>query len=254
MNTNNTLLSGEAAIVTGASCGIGLATAELFVQHGAKVLLNGRDEKTLQAACARINAQHPDACSYLAGDAADMQVPQQLFDAAMSRYQRLDITICCAGTAARTPTLDESAAQWNHVIQVNATAAMLLAQLSLRHFAKQRSGKLVFVSSTAAKSVNLGASPSYGASKAMLVYLTRHYAAEFAPYGVNVNAICPGATQTEIITTWTPEHRQRVLDALPMGRMDTAQEMAQAILYLSSPHSDYVNGESMMINGARFMD
>ena len=248
------LLEGQVAIVTGASRGIGLATAELFAAQGARVLLNGRKAETLASACADINGRYPDSCSYLAGDAADLAVPQRLFDTAMSRYGRLDIAVSCAGIAVRTPSLDESIVEWNQVMLVNATAAMRLAQVTLRHFAAQRRGKLVFVSSTAAKSVNLGASPSYGASKAALVYLTRHYAAEFASYGVNVNAVCPGATATEIITTWTPEHKQRVLDSLPMGRMGTAQEVGQAILYLSSPLSDYVNGESLMINGARFMD
>lgn len=257
MSTNKAeppLLNGKVAILTGASRGIGRAAAELFAQNGAKVLLNGRNADTLETVCADINARYPGSAGYVAGDAGDLDVPQRLFDAAMARYGRVDIAVCSAGIAVRTPTLDESVQEWDSVMRVNATAAMVLAQTCLRHFAARRQGKIVFVSSTAAKSVNLGASPSYGASKAVLVYLTRHYAAEFAPYSVNVNAICPGPTETDIITTWTEEHRQKVLASLPMGRMGTADEMAQAILFLASPHSDYINGESILINGARYMD
>lgn len=248
------LLRGKTAIITGASRGIGKATALLFAQSGAQLLLNGRDAASLQAVCDDIEKEVPGSCSYFVGDADDLSVPQQLFDTAMARYGRVDIAVCSAGIALRTPSLHETAEEWDSVMRINATAPMLLAQVCLRHFCKQGQGKLVFVSSTAAKSVNLGASPSYGASKAALVYLTRHYAAEFAKYGVNINAICPGPTDTEIITTWTKEHRQQVLDSLPMGRMGTAEEMAQAILFLSSVNSDYINGESIMINGARYMD
>lgn len=248
------LLTGKVAIITGASRGIGQKTAELFAQSGAKVLLNGRDENTLKKACNDINANYAGSCSYVAGDADDLSVPQRLFDTAMQRYGRVDIAVCSAGMAVRTPSLYETAEEWDSVLRVNVTAPMLLAQICLRHFCKQGQGKLVFVSSTAAKSVNLGASPSYGASKAALVYLTRHYAAEFAKHNVNINAVCPGPVDTEITSTWTKEHRQKVLASLPMGRMGTPEEIAQAILFLSGPHSDYVNGESIMINGARFMD
>ena len=110
------------------------------------------------------------------------------------------------------------------------------------------------ISSTAAKNVNLGASPSYGASKAGMVYLTRHLAAEFGSRSIYANAICPGPVDTEMTQTWTPEHRQKVLQSLPLGRMGTPEDIANCALFLASSMSDYINGESILVNGGRYMD
>jgi len=109
------------------------------------------------------------------------------------------------------------------------------------------------ISSTAAKNINLGASPSYGASKAGMVYLVRHLAAEFGGKGVYANAVCPGPVNTEITQTWTPEHRAKVLSTLPLGRMGTPKDIADCALFLASSMSDYINGESILVNGGRYM-
>ena len=121
-------------------------------------------------------------------------------------------------------------------------------------FLAQGGGKIVMISSTAAKNVNLGASPSYGASKAGMVYLTRHLAAEFGSHSIYANSICPGPVDTEITRTWTPEHRQKVLQSLPLGRMGTPEDIANCALFLASSMSDYINGESILVNGGRYMD
>ena len=143
---------------------------------------------------------------------------------------------------------------WDKVMRVNLTAPMELSRLCIRHFLTQNYGKIVYVSSNAGRHTNMGASPSYGASKAALLYLTRHFATEFAGNHIYVNAITPGPVDTEITTTWTPEHRAKVMHDLPLGRLGQAKDIAYSALFLASGMSDYITGASIAANGGRNMD
>lgn len=246
-------LKGKVALITGATSGIGLEIARRFAADGASVVLSGRREDLLDKAQAEITAQGGQ-CKYLAGDGVVPLFASKLVDFAKKQWGRLDILVCSAGIALRTPTLTMPLGEWNNVLQVNLTYPMMLAQACIPLFLENGGGKIVLISSTAAKSVNLGASPSYGASKAGLVYLTRHLASEFGRQGVYVNAVCPGPVDTEITQSWTIEHRQKVLADLPLGRMATPADVAECAYFLASSMSDYINGESIMVNGGRFMD
>lgn len=246
------LLNGKSALITGGSRGIGAATAELFAEQGAELVITARDGHALKDVCARIEAGGGTAYC-IAEDANDLSAPQRILDYALSVCHKIDILVCNAGMALRTPSLDMSVEEWEQVLRVNLTAPMELAKLCLGQFRQQRHGKLVFVSSTAARSVNMGASPSYGASKAGLLYLTRHFATEFAPDNVQVNAVCPGPVDTDITNTWTPEHRAKVLAGMPAGRLATPEDIAQPILFLASPMADFITGEALMVNGGKFM-
>lgn len=247
------LLQDRVALITGGNRGIGAATAKLFSENGAKVVVTAREAASLQRVCDEI-ASAGGTARYFVGDAQDLSVPEQLFEYVIDTFGRIDILVCNAGMALRAKSLDMTVPEWEQVMTVNLTAPMELAKRCLKRFSEQKSGKVVFVSSTAAKSVNMGASPSYGASKAALVYLTRHFAMEFAKCNVQVNAVCPGPVDTDITKTWTPEHRANVLSSLPMGRMATPQDIAKPILFLSSGMADYITGESLMVNGGKFMD
>ena len=178
---------------------------------------------------------------------------ERIFSFAIEKFKKVDILVCNAGMALRQPTLEMTPAQWNQVMDVNLTYPMFLAQSAIKMFEKQGGGKIVMVSSTAGKNINLGASPSYGASKAGLLYLVRHIAAEFGSKGIYANAVCPGPVATDITKTWTPEHREKILADLPLGRMGTSEDIANCILFLASSLSDYVNGESLLANGGRYM-
>lgn len=247
------LLENKVALITGGSQGIGGETAKVFAQHGAKVVVTARHEERLVQLCDQIRAQGGEA-SYMVGDAADPALAEQLVSFTLKQYGALDILVCSAGMALRAPSLEMTTDQWDQVLRVNLTAPMELAQKCLGYFRERKRGKVIFVASTAAKSVNMGASPSYGASKAALVYLTRHFALEFAKDNVQVNAVCPGPVDTEITKTWTAEHRANVMASLPMGRLATPQDIAKPLLFLASDMADYITGESLMVNGGKYMD
>lgn len=250
----NAQLQGKVAIVTGATSGIGAQSARQLAAEGAAVVLTGRREDRLEQAADQIRSAGGRA-AILAGDMADGAFCNRLVQFTLDTFGQVDILVCSAGMALRTPSLEMTCEEWEQVMTVNLTAPLLLSQACIRQFKQAgKGGKIVYISSTAGKNVNMGASPSYGASKAGLLYLTRHFAKEFAADHIYVNAICPGPVDSEITRTWTPEHRASVLANLPMGRMGTPEDIANAVVYLASGLSDYVTGESLLINGGRFME
>lgn len=247
-------LNGKTVLITGASSGIGAESARLFAKEGASVMMTGRREDALRKLQHEIEVAGGH-CRYLPGDMLDEEFCTRLTEETVSEFGQLDILVYSAGMALRSPFLDMTSGEWSRVMHVNLLAPVLLSQACIRKFLNQGSGgKIVYVSSTAGKAVNPGASPSYGASKAGLLYLTRHLAREFAADRIYVNAVCPGPVDTEITKTWTDAHRASVLSDLPMGRMGTPRDIAQAIAFLASPLSDYITGESLLINGGRFME
>ena len=250
---NKKILEGRTALITGATSGVGHAAALLFAHEGAHIIATGRREDRLAALREEILAEG-GRCDVLAGDIADLALGEQLCSLALEKTGRIDILLYSAGMALRSPTLDMTPEEWNRVMQVNVTAAMFLAQKCIPQMAARRYGKIIFISSTAAKNTNQGASPSYDASKAAMNAVIRHIAAEFAKDHVYANAICPGPLDTEITQTWTPEHRAKVLAALPLGRLGTAEQIAEAALFLAGSGSDYMTGETILMNGGRYMD
>lgn len=246
------LLFGKTALITGATSGVGKACALLFSAEGAFVVATGRRKDRL-AELEREILSAEGRCAVLAGDIADLTLGDKLTELAQKQTGRLDILVYSAGMALRTPTLEMKPEEWDEVFRVNVTAAMFLAQKSIPLMRRQGSGRMVFISSTASKNVNLGASPSYGASKAAMDGVVRHLAAEFARDQILVNAICPGPLDTEITRTWTPEHREKVLSSLPLGRMGTPEQIARTALFLASEQSDYISGETILMNGGRYM-
>ena len=247
------ILAGKTALVTGATSGVGRASALRLAAEGAWVIATGRREDRLKTLREEILAAG-GTCSILAGDISDPGMPGRLAELAIQETGRLNILVYSAGMALRTPTLEMTPEEWDLVFRVNVTAAMFLAQSCIPLMRENGGGKIVFVSSTAAKNVNPGASPSYGASKAAMNAVIRHLAAEFARDHIYANAICPGPLDTEITSTWTPEHRARVMASLPLGKMGTAEQMADAVLFLASSMSDNMTGETILMNGGRYMD
>ena len=152
------LLKGKTALITGATSGIGMATALCFAREGANLVLTGRRQARLDDLAAQLQ-ETGAVCHTLAGDAGETAFAKTLFTFARD-LGGVDILVCSAGMALRTPTLEVTEAEWEQVMRVNLTFPMVLSQLCIGDFLTRGGGKIVYISSTAAKSVNLGASPS----------------------------------------------------------------------------------------------
>lgn len=251
---NNYSLIGKVALITGASRGIGKASALLFSSLGADIAINGRNHKLLSETAKEIESIDRKSL-ILEGDiSVSPESPQKMVDKAIRHFGKIDIMINNAGTAVHKNFLDMSLTEWNKVINVNLTAAMLFCKAVIPHMKKRKYGKIVNISSLVAKQARLSGAPCYGASKAGMLYLTRHLAKEFGPYGIYVNAICPGQIVAYMTRHWTEEHKKELINETPLRRLGIPIDVAKAILFLSSDLSSYVNGESINVNGGYLMD
>ena len=243
----------KCAIVTGASRGIGRATALAFAQEGAHLVVNGTNRTLLGELRAEIECTGRQ-CIVITGDIALPDTARQLVDAAVSGIGRLDCLVNNAGIIQRSPTLDMTIDDWHRVLDINLTGTLHCCRAAVAVMCRQGHGKIVNVASSASKQPHANAAPSYGASKAGVLYLTRHLAREYAARGVNVNAVCPGPIETDMTDQWTPEYRDSVMRKIPLGRIGKPEEVASAILFLCSEGADFIVGEAINVNGGTFMD
>jgi 3-oxoacyl-[acyl-carrier protein] reductase len=247
------LLEGKIVIVTGASRGIGRAIALTMARHGASLVINGNSEALLDGLAAEIGALGRE-CAVRPGDVAEPETAAGLAQTAISRFGRIDVLVNNAGINMRSSSLEMTLEDWQRVMDVNLHGTLHCCRAVLPHMIEQRSGRIVNVSSTVAKTPHANAAPSYGASKAGVDYLTRHLALEMAKYGICVNAVCPGPIETDMATQWSAEYRQQVLARIPLGRLGTPENVADVVLFLASKMADFMTGETINVNGGTYMN
>ncbi len=250
----NRLLENKVALITGSSRGIGKATAILFAKQGAKVLVNGRDIFLLRELKKEIDSKYRNICHIFCGDITKKDFVKSMIVDAINKFGRVDILINNAGIIQRESFEKMGLLKWEKVLATNLTATMLCCQAVLPAMKKNRYGKIINVSSNAAKRPYLGASVSYGVSKIGVLNLTRNLALEYSKYGININAICPGQIETDMSKDWDIDFRKKEISKIPVGRIGNPEEVAEAILFLSSDLSNFIAGESLVINGGSFMD
>ncbi|MDF3837948.1 SDR family oxidoreductase [Cupriavidus basilensis] len=244
-------LSGKVAIVTGASSGIGRATARLFAAEGAKVIVGARRADELEALAAEIRADGGDAAA-LAGDVRAERYAEALVALAVERYGRLDIAFNNAGTLGESgPSTEVSEAGWNDTIAINLTGAFLGAKHQIAQMLKHGGGSVVFTSTFVGYTFAFPGVAAYAASKSGLIGLTQALAAEFGPQGVRVNAILPGAVDTEMYRSMnnTAESQSFITNLHALKRVAKAEELARSVLYLASDDSAFVTGTASLVDG-----
>lgn len=244
-------LSGKTAIVTGASSGIGRATALLFAAEGAKVVVGARRASELDQLVSEIQAAGGDAAA-LAGDVRAEDYAKALVALAVERYGRLDIAFNNAGTLGEGgPSTEVSEAGWNDTIAINLTGAFLGAKHQIAQMLKNGGGSVVFTSTFVGYSFAFPGVAAYAASKAGLIGLTQALAAEFGAQGVRVNAILPGAVDTEMYRTMndTEESQTFITNLHALKRVAKAEELARSVLYLASDDSAFVTGTASLVDG-----
>lgn len=247
------MLQGKVALITGASRGIGRASALALAREGAAVLLQATSAERLQDLGERIEATGGTALT-CAGDVADPDTAARAVAHALDRFGRLDILVNNAGINTRSSTLDMPLADWTRVMDVNLNGTLHFCRAALPGMIRARSGCIVNVSSTTAKTPHRNAAPAYGASKAAVNYLTMHLAHEMAPHGIRVNAVCPGPVETDMSRQWDTAYRERVTSGVPLGRLGTPEEIAETVLFLASDRSGFITGETINANGGTYMN
>jgi glucose 1-dehydrogenase len=238
----------KTAIVTGAGQGIGFEICRQLVSHGAKVILNDKDEQLANNACRKINNEMKNSCIALAGDCSDMTVIKKMVAMAVTQFGRLDIAIANAGITLFGDFLTYPEESFIKVMQVNLKGTFFLAQAAANQMKTQNSGgSLLFMSSVTGHQAhkNLAA---YGMTKAALEMLAKNLVIELSPCKINVNAIAPGATLTER-TIEDAAYNKTWSSITPLGRPASTEEIASAALFLVSDKARHITGQTLIIDG-----
>ncbi|MDP6828448.1 MAG: glucose 1-dehydrogenase [Pseudomonadales bacterium] len=254
-------LAGRTALVTGASRGIGRAIAMAFVREGAAVYLTARDDGRLRELESEILGYGGQVAVHGA-DLRDGAALEAMFGRARDWRGGLDVLVNNAGIYLARPFTGYTMAEFDGLMQTNVYPVFRLMQLALEHMAERGAGKIINMASTAGKWESPGQS-AYNASKHAVVGLTRCAALEFAPSGVNVNAICPGVVDTDMFNGFEvhaeaagmtmEEFRRSAESRIPMGRLLEADEVAHIAVYLASGESDGMTGQTITISGGMRM-
>ncbi len=250
MTANNMDLTGQIALVTGASRGIGAAIAELLAQHGAHVLISSRKIADCEQVAAQMRHQGLKADA-MACHIGDMDHIANLFAAIKEQYGRLDILVNNAATNPYFgPILDTDLGAFQKTVDVNIRGYFLMSQQAAKMMADQGGGAIVNVASV--NGVNPGPLQGiYSISKAAVIAMTQAFAKECAGMGVRVNALLPGFTNTKFASALVnnPVIREEALKHIPMQRIAEPNEMAGAVLYLVSPMASYTTGVALNVDG-----
>jgi NAD(P)-dependent dehydrogenase (short-subunit alcohol dehydrogenase family) len=242
-------LHDKVAIVTGASSGIGRATARLFAEQGASVVVAARRQKELDDLVDAIVADCGEAAA-LAGDVRDEAYARALVELATRRFGGLDIAFDNVGMVGEMgPITGLAEAEWREVIDTNLTAAFLSAKHQLPAMLERGGGSLIFTSTFVGYTVGMPGMAAYAASKAGLIGLTQVLAAEFGPKGVRVNALLPGGTDTPMATFKTADERSFVEGLHALKRIARPEEIARSALYLASDLSSFTTGAALLADG-----
>ena len=241
-------LQGKIALVTGGNSGIGLATAKLFAQEGAQVIITGRDQSTLDAAAAEIGR----AAQAIRSDVANMQDLDRLFAAVKSRYGRLDVLFANAGVFAVATLGDTTERMYDQIFDINVKGVFFAIQKAESLLSE---GATVIITSSGVTHGGILNGGLYSASKAAVRQLARNLAHELAPRGIRVNVVSPGYTRTPAIGRGGATDEQvegffqRATGEIPMRRAGAADEIAKAVLFMASDDSSYTTGEELLVDG-----
>ncbi len=241
-------LTGRVAIVTGASRGIGRAAAENLLKAGCSVVLNARPSNEASASFAELEAAYPGRVATVLGSVTDSATASALAQSAMSRHKRLDILVNNAGILRDKLIGMISDAEIEELFGVNVIGLIKITQLAARVMARRKSGTIINVSSIVGRRGNSGQTV-YSATKAAVIGATLSAAKELAPMNIRVNAVAPGLIDTSMIKSIPEDKRKSLESHIAMGRVGSAEEVANTILFLASDLSSYVTGQVIGVDG-----
>ncbi len=243
------LLQDKVAVITGAGSanGIGRATARLFAEHGARLVLTDADADSLKDAGRELGSEHQSHVF----DVRDAERCEKALSEAMKHFGRMDILVNNAGVVHGTPLGEISPREYDEVLDINLRGNFQMAQAAVPHIRKSGSGAIVCVSSIAGRAGGgVFGSSHYAAAKSGIFGLAKGLARELAPEGIRVNAVAPGPIDNDFTHgKMTPEDKARIARGIPLGRLGQPEEVAKVILFLASDLSSYVTGVVLDVNG-----
>jgi len=245
------MLADKVAIVTGASRGIGRSISVALAGQGVKVVASARNAEMLESLVAEIKARGGEAIAVV-GDVAVEADANNLIEQAVATFGRVDVLVNNAGITRDGLLLRMKNDDWDAVLDTNLKGAFLCIRAAAKFMSKQRSGRIINISSVVGEMGNAGQA-NYCASKAGLLGLTKSVARELARRNVTVNAITPGFIVTDMTEKMTDKARETMTAQIPLGRLGEADDVANAVLFLASDQSSYITGQVLGINGGMYM-
>jgi 3-oxoacyl-[acyl-carrier protein] reductase len=242
----------QVAVVTGAGRGIGHSIAVRLASEGARVASVSRTEANAQRTADEINAARADAAKAYPVDVADHAAVQKVGAQILEDFGRVDILVNNAGVTRDGLSMRMSVEDWDTVLNTNLKGAFNFVQALMRPMIKQRSGRIINISSVIGLIGNAGQA-NYAASKAGLIGLTKSLARELASRGITVNAIAPGLIETDMTGVLSEEVRQAILQKIPLGKLGQPDDIAAAVAYLASAEARYITGQVLAVDGGMVM-
>lgn len=245
-------LAGQVAVVTGASRGIGRAIALSLARAGAYVVLNYRGNQAAADASLAAVLEQGGRGELARFDVADESEIEQAVKKIVDGHNKIDILVNNAGVTADNLLMRVSAVDWEKVVGTNLKGTILCTKVVSRHMIRQRSGRILNMSSVAGQMGNAGQS-LYAASKAGIIGFTKTIARELASRSVTANVIAPGLIETDMTAKLSEQQREKFLQLIPLGRFGTCQEVADMVVFLAGEKAGYITGQVFGINGGLYM-
>ncbi len=241
-------LKGKIALVTGATGGIGRQIVETLCNNGAKVLATGTKEQALKDLKDNIKGE----IETFKCDLSDIDEVNHLIPNCIETFGDIDILVCNAGITKDNLAIRMKDEDFDSVIDINLKSNFVLAREALKIMFKKRKGRLIFISSVVAHSGNFGQA-NYVASKAALVGLAKNLATEVASRNITVNDVAPGFIKTPMTASLKDEIKEKMLERIPCKKFGKPEDVANAVLFLASDEAQYINGQTIHVNGGMYM-
>jgi len=245
-------LKDQVTVITGGAQGIGKSIATLFASEGAKLVLSDIDEGMVQATAAQIGKEKNVETLGVKGNVSQITDCEKLVEAALDKFNRIDILINNAGITRDNLLMRMSDDEWDSVIAVNLKGVFNCTKAAIRPMMKARKGRIVNIASVVGQMGNAGQA-NYSASKGGVISLTKTCAREFSSRNILVNAIAPGFIRTRMTDALTEEQKKKLLELIPLGRLGEPEDIAKVALFLCSEESSYITGHVVSVNGGMYI-
>ncbi len=245
-------LAGKTAIVTGGANGIGKRCCEMLAQYGANVVIGDLDVTKANETVKAIRSDGGNAVFFKV-NLASVRQTYDMVKFAADTYGGVDILVNNAGILHSTPIEEITESEWDLICAVNLKAVFFACQAVLPYFKLAGGGKIVNMASLAGRNGGIANGLAYSATKAGVIGLTRGLATRLAKYSVNANAVCPGTTDTAILSSFTAEKIEELKGKIPLGRLASVDDIANAVCFLCSEEASFITGVTLDVNGGMYI-